>query len=248
MLQLATHSDSLLKNWIEIIMTWMEHRLVTLLSINLGTSVLSASKGAASKDIYCNFQISIETGARKLLHEMNLMTCSIPCHNMIHELQIYLPCCHVPIIPFYHITSYGASLCPGLGKFIKNKWPSLFITPLQVTCTKYGWSHQSDRNMILRDKNVIKHVMDLWHVECTYVFVSFSSAPRLKVAENCLSDPVFRVRRTLRATFGSILSQFSTHPLSLWISNDIQIWIWYDRPRSSSHSAKSRWQDLKPPT
>ena len=101
--------------------------------------------------------------------------------------------------------------------------------------------------LILRDKNVVKHVMDLWHVECTYVFVSFSSAPRLKVAENCLSDPVFRVRRTLRATFGSILSQFSTHPLSLGISN-IQIGFGTTDPVAGSHSAKSRWQDLKPPT
>ena len=150
------------------------------------------------------------------------MTCSISCHNMIHELQIYLPLpallsfSNHSVLSYHILWTYGASLCPGLGKFIKNKWPSLFvITPVQVTCTKYGWSHQSDRKMILCDKNVVKHVMDLWHVECTYVFVSFSSAPRLKVAENCLSDPVFRVRRTLRATFGSILSQFSTHPLSL---------------------------------
>ena len=247
MLQLATHSDSLRRNWIEIIMMWMEHRLVTLLSINLGTSVLSASKGAASKDIYCNFQISIETGARKLLTKWILWLAAfhvITWYMSFRYTCHYLPCCHFPIIPFYHITSYGASLCPGLGKFIKNKWPSLFvITPVQVTCTKYGWSHQSDRKMILCDKNVVK-----WHVECTYVFVSFSSAPRLKVAENCLSDPVFRVRRTLRATFGSILSQFSTHPLSLWISNDIQIGFGTTDPVAGSHSAKSRWQDLKPPT
>lgn len=110
MLQLATHSDSLRRNWIEIIMMWMEHRLVTLLSINLGTSVLSASKGAASKDIYCNFQISIETGARKLLTKWILWLAAfhvITWYMSFRYTCHYLPCCHFPIIPFYHITSYG---------------------------------------------------------------------------------------------------------------------------------------------
>lgn len=180
---------------------------------------------------------------------MNLMTCSISCHNMIHELQIYLPCYYFPIIPFYHITSYGASLCPGLGKFIKNKWPSLFvITPVQVTCTKYGWSHQSDRNMILCDKNVVKHVMDLSHVECTYVICVCFSLIRTKI-ESCrelLERPGFQsppnAPSHLREYPFSILNTSSLCEYPMIFKLDLV------RPRSSSHSAKSRWQDLKPPT